>query len=283
MSKISTVGIFAPSSALKPGEDEFLEAGIKLLSDWGLKVIRADNLYDREELFDGAGMWLAGSPQTRIDNLLKLWSNPNIDVLIAQRGGYGAIQIISDLDYNYLAKNPKPIIGYSDITTLFIALTQKAYRQKRHQLYHAPMVIELTRLQNAEITAYIKLLSQIDPELYRQGFLDLGPDFNGTRSQVNGGNLTLISSLIGTEFQLKTDSQILFLEDCKEDAYKLDRMSHQLELAGYFDKIEELWLGEGLEAEFNIQYFQALAQKKSFRLKLNTPNGHKSKMPIILN
>ena len=283
MSKISSIGIFALSSALKPGEDVFFESAVKQLSDWGLKVFRADNLYHREELFTGAGMWLAGSASERTENFLKLWSNPQVDLMISLRGGYGCAETLDLMDFEYFTKNPKPIIGYSDLTNLIIALSQKSYTNKRHQLFHAPMIIELTRLDSEQISAYIKLLSSVDPDLYRAGHLDLGPAFNGTHKKILGGNLSLINSLIGTEFQLSTKPEILFLEECYEEAYKVDRYARQLERAGYFDNISELWLGEGLETLYNLQYFEKLSSQKSFLLRHSVPHGHKTKFPLVLN
>ena len=261
----------------------FFETAVKQLSDWGLKVFRADNLYHREELFTGAGMWLAGSASERAENFLKLWSNPQVDLMISLRGGYGCAETLDLMDFGYFTKNPKPIIGYSDLTNLFIALAQKSYAHNRHQLFHAPMIVELTRLDSEQISAYIKLLSSIDPGLYRSGHLDLGPAFNGTPKKILGGNLSLINSLIGTEFQLSKNLEILFLEECHEDAYKVDRYIRQLERAGYFDNISELWLGEGLEATYNLNYLENLSSQKSFLLRSSVPNGHKIKFPLVLN
>ncbi len=277
MSQISCIGIIAPAASLKEGEEENLAQGIKFLEELGLKVKQADNLYDREELFPGAGTWLPGNAERRIESMMKLWSDSSVHALLSMRGGYGCIQLLDKLDYNYISKQPKPVLGYSDLTALFCALYTQAYKSKL-ELFHTPMLLELAKLNARSSTSFINMLSSIDYEAYRDY------DFNiNTEKKILGGNLTIISSLVGTKFLPDFKGATLFLEDCKEQAYKLDRMFYQLEMAGVFNGIKKLCLGIPLEAEYNIAHLETLAKKHGFILKTNIEVGHgETKLSIAL-
>jgi muramoyltetrapeptide carboxypeptidase len=218
--------------------------------------------------------------------MMKLWSNSRVDALFSLRGGYGCVQLLADLDYAYLASKPKPIIGYSDLTVLFLALAKKSYAQfasKRYQFFHAPMLCELSRLDEQALKSFTNLLEQIDPDLYREGLLILPADKAHPAHRVMGGNLSLVASLIGTDYEMTKDNQVIFLEDCKEEAYKIDRYLRQLNMAGYFDAIKELWLGAAHETSYNYPYLENLARQKSFVLRRDLAYGHKGKHSLVLN
>jgi muramoyltetrapeptide carboxypeptidase len=278
MSRISCIGIIAPAASLKEGEEERLLEGVKFLEELGLKVKRADNLYDREELFPGAGTYLPGNAERRIESMMKLWSDTSVHALLAMRGGYGCIQLLDKLDYNYMAKQAKPIFGYSDLTALFCAIYTQAYKSKL-ELFHTPMLLELTKLNARSRDSFVNMLSSIDYEAYG----DYDFRINSAENKILGGNLSLISSLVGTKYLPEFKGSKLFLEDCKEDAYKLDRMFHQLDLAGILNGIKELWLGLPLETAYNIAHLQSLAAKHSFILKTNLEMGHgETKLSLAL-
>lgn len=278
MSRISCIGIIAPAASLKEGEEETLHQGIKFLEELGLKVKRADNLYDREELFPGAGTWLPGNAERRIESMMKLWSDPSVHALLAMRGGYGCLHLLDKLDYNYMGKQAKPVFGYSDLTALFCAVYTQAYKSKL-ELFHTPMLVELSKLNTRSRESFINMLSSVDYEAYG----DYNFRINSAENKILGGNLTLISSLVGTEYVPDFRASILFLEDCKEEAYTIDRMFYQLDLAGVFNGIRELWLGIPLEAEYNMTHLESLSNKHSFKLKANLELGHaETKLSLAL-
>lgn len=278
MSRISCIGIIAPAASLKDGEEERLLEGIKFLEELGLKVKRADNLYDREELFPGAGTYLPGNAERRIESMMELWSDSSVHALLAMRGGYGCIHLLDKLDYNYMAKHPKPILGYSDLTALFCAIYTQAYKS-RLELFHTPTLLELTKLNTRSRDSFINMLSGINYEAYHNYDWRMNP----VENKILGGNLSLISSLVGTKYLPDFRGSILFLEDCKEEAYKLDRMFYQLDLAGVLNGIRELWLGIPLEAEYNMSHLESLAKKHSFKLKTDLEIGHgETKLSLAL-
>lgn len=276
MAKISSIGIIAPAAAIKEGEEDRFHQGIKFLEDLGLKVKTATNVFAREELFPGAGTFLPGKSEERIAAMMQLWSDSSVDALLAMRGGYGCIQLLDKLDYSYISRNPKPVLGYSDLTALFAALYTQAYKQKL-ELFHTPMLLELTNLDQESKLSFLNMLQAIDPLAYKSY------KFKLSKQKILGGNLSLIASLVGTKYLPKFKNAILFLEDCKDEAYKIERMFYQLAYAGILSQIKELHLGIPLETEYNYQLIEGFAVKYKFKLVKNLAIGHgATKLSIAL-
>ena len=271
MPKISTVGIIAPASSIKEGELEYLDAGVQYLESLGLKVIKANNLYQAEELCRGSETFFPGSKEKRIESMMQLWSNTQVDVLLSMRGGYGCVHLLDSLDYDYIGKNPKPVLGYSDLTALFSALYTQAYSQKL-PLYHSPMLMELSRLKEDEKQSFNQLLSVIDPEAYRD--YNIAP----REEKILGGNLSVLSGLVGSKYLYDFKDSAMFLEDCQEPAYKIERMLYQLKLAEAFDGVRKIILGESDEAQFNLAFFDEL----KIPYETSKPYGHKVKCSLVL-
>ena len=120
-----TVGVFALSNAVTQSD---LANGIAKLKSWGLVVVEASNLYNKDGRY-------AGTMSERIDGFQKLIDNPNIKALIAARGGYGVAQVLSYIDFSPMKSHPKWIVGYSDVTGMHIALNNMGY-----ETIHGPMV-----------------------------------------------------------------------------------------------------------------------------------------------
>ncbi len=267
MASIQTIGIFAPASAIKEGEELLVKQAITMLEDWGLKVICADNIFEQEELFTGSGSYVPGSVSRRIDSMMKLWAS--VDVLLALRGGYGCIQLLDQLDYKWMQSNPRPLLGYSDLTALFCGVYTQAYQKLNLQLFHTPMLCDLMKIDRDSLSSFTKLLQAIDIDAYKRG------DFRmGTASKIAGGNLSLLAALIGTEYLPSFKDNILFIEDCKEPGYKIQRMLQQLRLARVFEGIKELWLGTALETIYDLELLKDLSKEFNFALITGKPVGH---------
>lgn len=271
MTRISTIGIIAPAASIKEGEMEFFDAGIKYLESLGLKVIKANNLYDADELCPGAETFLPGSAQKRLESMMQLWSDPKVDLLLSMRGGYGCVQLLDAIDYSYIAKNPKAVLGYSDLTALFSALYTQAYKTKL-ALFHTPMLMELTRLDQAALGSFENILSSIDPDAYRDYKVP------ARQEKILGGNLSVLCGLVGTKYLYDFKGSVMFLEDCQEPAYKIERMLYQLKLSGVFDGVKKLLIGESADALFNPGFLDDL----KIPYETNMPYGHKIKCSLVL-
>lgn len=234
LQKGDTIGLTAPAG---PAKADKLEAAIHVIKDMGFKVEVGQTCYVNY------GGYLAGPPELRARELNAMFANSSISAIFCLRGGYGSPQLLHMLDYDLIYRNPKIFVGYSDITALHIALQQKS----KLATIHGPM--PATDLIDADEYTISNLLNAImHPRplgmLKNPDHEDIGclvPGF--AQGVLTGGNLTLISSLLGTPYEIDTKGKILFLEDIAEEPYKIDRMLTQLTLAGKFSDVAGIILG----------------------------------------
>ncbi len=234
-----TVGLITPSSYVSDPDE--LEFAARVVRFFDLRLKTGKNVGQR------AG-YLAGSVAQRVSDLHDMFRDPEVKAIFAVRGGYGAAQLLDRLDYELIRHNPKIFLGYSDITALHLAI------QKRAGLvtFHGPVAI--THLSPWSQNGLRKALFEAQPI----GLVTNPPDSNSlrpahtmrtvrsgkARGQLAGGNLTLISTTLGTPFEIETRGRILLLEDVEEDIYRIDRMLTHLRLAGKLDGVAGIVFGE---------------------------------------
>lgn len=238
-----TVALISPASRSPDKKDIALAK--ERLEKLGLKVTLGKYVNARDGYF-------AGSDQQRADDVNHMFSNPNIKAIFAVRGGWGCARILKHLDFDIIANNPKILVGFSDITTLLIAIN------KRTGLitFHGPMAA----LPCPAFTVdYLKkVLFNAEAAVFRNP--------NNTKSNVNidliqtsnsievinpgiatgkliGGNLTILMSLIGTPYAPEWDNKILFVEEVNEPIYRIDRMLEQLQQADVLNKLQGFIFG----------------------------------------
>ncbi|MBL8223570.1 MAG: LD-carboxypeptidase, partial [Bryobacterales bacterium] len=170
-----------------------------------------------------------------------MFSDPEVKAVFAIRGGFGAAHLLDKIDYGLIARNPKIFIGYSDITALHLAFHRKAGLVT----FHGPVV--LSRFSNYTQDHFRRALFDAKP----LGTLTNPPDSDPLRPShtlrtvrpgkarglLTGGNLTLISTTLGSPYDIETKGRILFIEDVDEQPYSMDRMLTHLKLAGKFDGV----------------------------------------------
>jgi muramoyltetrapeptide carboxypeptidase len=192
--------------------------------------------------------YLGGSIEERIADLHEMFGARDIDGVFAIRGGYGSAQLLDGIDYDLIRRNPKVFLGYSDITALHVAIHQRTGLVT----FHGP--VTLSRFSEYTQKHFRKALFETDPV----GPVTNPPDSDplrpahtlrtirpGTaRGRLTGGNLTLISTTMGTPYEIETKGRILFLEDVGEQPYSVDRMLTQLRLAGKLQQAEGIVFGE---------------------------------------
>ncbi|MEJ2471684.1 MAG: LD-carboxypeptidase [Desulfuromonadales bacterium] len=220
------VFLFSPSSLIKTKRD--FTSGIKQLNSLGLNVVNPDF---PETL---------PSPQEKARQINLAFADPEIDLLMAIRGGYGAMKTLPFIDFDLIGRHPKIIAGFSDLS----ALLNPIYERTGMTTLHAPMVINLgdatpfTRksLMNA-LQGYpeVNLLKRARCKVYQPG----------TASGIlKGGNLITLTALIDTDWEIETAGTILFLEDVDELRHEVDRYLTQWLLAGKFSGVKALILGD---------------------------------------
>ncbi len=199
--------------------------------------------------------YLAGTDDQRIADLNGFLQNPGIDAVWCIRGGYGALRILDRVDYEAIAKRPKVLIGFSDITALLNAVTRIAGVVTYHgPVARAPMP-EFTRRHFERVLASAGAPGRLDrlpapanvlvPQEHRIVTLSGGT----AEGPLAGGNLSLLHCLIGTQYFPNLDGAILFLEDVGEDLYNVDRMLAHLRLVGALKNLAAAVIGRFTELD----------------------------------
>ncbi|MBB6450496.1 muramoyltetrapeptide carboxypeptidase [Geomicrobium halophilum] len=229
-----TIGLAMPASPVKM---ETLQKAISTLENLGFHIQFARRFNKNNKNF------LAGSINSRVEELHTLFVDPEVDGILCLRGGYGTPALLPYLDYSLIARHAKLLIGYSDITALHIALQQKS----KMITLHGPMAA--SDLIDAPSFTTQHFLHSLTAERWPQRLMN-PPRFpiktlvHGTASGIlTGGNLTVIAGLMGTPFEIDTRGKVLFLEDVDEEPYQIDRALTQLSLAGKLDDAAAFILG----------------------------------------
>jgi muramoyltetrapeptide carboxypeptidase len=179
--------------------------------------------------------YLAGSDERRLTELASALADPGAHAVFCARGGYGMTRLLPALEGIPLPA--KPVIGFSDIT----ALHQMLQRQRLVSI-HGPVLTQLPRLDAATHSRLFELLESAAPAAPLTG---LSTYVDGTaEGPLVGGNLSVLTRLLGTPFLAPLEGAILLLEDVGERPYRLDRMWTHLALAGVFRQIRGIVLGE---------------------------------------
>ncbi len=208
---------------------EELSPAINTLESWGLEVVLAENLFEEDNQF-------AGAVKQRTTDLQSMINNDKIKAILCARGGYGTVQIIDNIDFTNLKKNPKWIVGYSDVTVLHSHL---------HNLGVASM--HATMPKNFA-TNTKDALESLKKSLFREEtIVEYDPHpFNKKgriEAEIVGGNLSILYSLLGSDSDIDTDGKILFMEDLDEYLYHIDRMIMNLKRNGKFENLKALIVG----------------------------------------
>ena len=192
----------------------------------------------REDIFGRAGSF-AGDDERRAAELNGWIRDPEVKAILCARGGWGCARIADRLDYRALARRPKAIAGFSDLTTLLLAVTQRA----GVVAFHGPMVASAAKEPGGlcELARLLALLAGDAAPLVHRGLRALRP--GRARAPLTGGNLSLLANAAGTPFALEARGRILFVEDVNEPLYRVDRAVRQLMLAGVFRGVAGVVLG----------------------------------------
>ncbi len=247
------IALIAPSS---PVDENKLMQAIDSVKFLGLKPV----------LFPSATMthgYLSGPDAVRAADINNAFANPDIDGIFCLRGGYGVTRILNFIDYKMISKNPKLLLGYSDITGLHVALNQLS------SLFtlHSPMPsrgwssLDPITLQSLTDNLFSTLPSGFAPNIEGEPMETINP---GTAvGPITGGNLSLLFATLGSPYEIDTKNKILFIEEVEEKNYRVDRGLTSLALAGKFDDCKGIILGTwadcgdpDLEQEKNLTLHQ---------------------------
>lgn len=274
------VGIAASSTLI---DAKIFAAGLERFARWQLPVCFDERIHERFRSF-------AGNDENRAASLLSLLRERNIGTIWCARGGYGATRILSRLDKagapNLLRRDPKLLVGFSDVTALHLYF----YKAAGLPSLHAPMPAtpswqklpaRVDRILQQTLTGSLPIGRKSHSKDWNTKFLGRNRKAEGV---ILGGNLSLIVNLIGTPWQPDLRGALLFLEDCAEAPYRVDRMLAHLENAGMLKEIRGVLLGD-FEADVvyrepgEKKYWKEIFRERFSRVPvlMNLPVGHGKK------
>ena len=230
------LGIVAPGSYIS---EEELQDSIKNLNQLGFETTHSEKILLQSGYF-------AGSDKDRADDLMEKFLDKSVKGIVCARGGYGCSRILPMLDYDVIRSNPKILIGYSDITALLYGIYQKSGLITFHgpvgtSSFNDYSVDNFKRvLMNPERSKTFKnSTSGEDENVYGVTSIVKGKG----KGRLVGGNLSIMVSLIGTEYDVDYSGKIIFIEEVGEEPYRVDRMLTQLIQSGKFDHAAGIMMG----------------------------------------
>ncbi len=252
LKKGDTIGIIAPAGFMPLDK---METCIDTLNDWGYHVNTGSTTQSNSQTY------FSGSDAERLEDLQKMLDDNNIKAVFCARGGYGISRIIDQVNFSKFKKQPKWIIGYSDITVLHSHI----YSKYKIASLHAPMA---AAFNDSEFNNQYILSLKDALEGKKAQYECLPQDFNHSgkcSGELVGGNLSLLVHLAGTESDINTKNKILFLEDIAEYLYNIDRMFLQLKRSGKLKKLAGLVIGgftdcKDTERPFGLSVYEIIAE-----------------------
>lgn len=232
-----TIGLVAPASA--PPDPKAVDRAAEALEKYGFKPKLAKNVRARLG-------FLAGTDRERAADLMAMFADKKVKGIFCLRGGYGASRLLNRLDFEVIQRHPKILAGYSDITSLHLALMKNAGLVS----FHAPMwngALADPNVPNFTRQSFLRTVTAAKPagsicdgyaektvSVLRHGVVE---------APLLGGNVSLICASLGTPFASSFKGKILFFEDVSEIPYRLDRLLTQLWNAGVFSEVAGVAVG----------------------------------------
>ena len=235
-----TVGLINPAGVTYETVD--IQIARETLAALGLKTMLGAHALDRYG-------YLAGKDADRAADVNSMFENSDVQAIMAIRGGWGCSRILTFLDYDRIRTHPKILVGYSDITALLLAVSARAGLVT----FHGPVA---TSTWNAFSVDYVRRILFDGEAVTMQNpgrsestlaqTKDRVETVTGgkARGRLFGGNLSVLTGIIGSDYLPDWKDAILFVEDDGEDIYRIDRMITQLKLAGVLSKISGFVFGK---------------------------------------
>lgn len=228
-----TIAISSPAGAVWDAAQ--VETFSTILKGFGFKVVLGKTLTQKFG-------YLAGSDELRATELNGFFGDPNIKGIFCMKGGWGCARILDRLDFNLMKQHPKVLIGFSDITTLLVAIRAKTGLVT----FHGPVGNSGWNAWTSQCFRSVVMnageLPVFSNPAGEEPFVTINP--GKASGELVGGNLTVLTSLMGSSYLPDWKGKILFLEEVKEEPYSIDRMLMQLKLCGVLDVISGFVFGK---------------------------------------
>jgi muramoyltetrapeptide carboxypeptidase len=237
-----TIAIVSPASPSLTAT--YLEQGIKTFEQMGYRVVVEQHVHNRHLLF-------AGDEKARVSDIHAAFQDKSVKAIICTRGGCGTAQILPHIDYSLIAKNPKILVGYSDITALQAAIFNKTGLVS----FYGPMMASDfgKSLGHYKVKNFFKILSETQQTIELKNppskkILTLNP--GKAEGQLAGGCLSVVAASLGTRYEIDTKGKILFFEDIDEQPHRIDRYLTQLIQSGKLQQAKGIIFGPFPKCEY---------------------------------
>lgn len=282
--KYKNIGVIFPSSYSPP---DLIAKTFSVFKNKGFNIITARDSFKNINGF-------AGSDKERINEIHSIYSNPNVDIVIAFAGGVGLSRIVDDIDYSIIKKSGKFLLGYSDLTLLHNAIIKNTDLIS----YHSPMLEWASRDnvdKNSQEYFFDFLNGEINLSLQNELFKDIkilkGTNIDKISAKTIGGNLEALVSSIGTKNDFDTKDKIFLIENVGNKITMVHEMLYHLKRSRKFDNIKALLIGGMNYIELEDGFYSNVEniildmfQDKNFPIISNLPFGHdKQKIIMPLN
>ncbi len=232
-----TIGVISPASPSEKKSE--VVRGVETLESMGYKVVLSKNLNKSKG-------FVAGTESERADDLNEMFRRDDVDAVFVTQGGYGSAQLVRHMDFDMIAGNPKIFTGFSDITSLHMAIMKFS----KVVTFHGP---GLSRFNSEDLTDYTKEaffkavaetdpVGEIKPANPKKWINRINP--GAVEGIITGGNLSLICATLGTPFEIDTKGKILFFEDLDTEPWIFDHMLSHLRNAGKLEQAAGIVVGE---------------------------------------
>ena len=270
LKKGSLIGIISPASS--PDDLSTVENGAKYLEKLGYRVEIGKNVGQNFG-------YLAGTDQQRVDDLHYMFKKKDIKAIFCARGGYGTPRLLDKIDYSLIRRNPKILVGYSDITALQMAIMKKTglvtFAGPMLSMDFQSDISEFTEEMFWKILTSNKKYGRISqPDDEKIFELHKGQ----ARGRILGGNLSVFTSLVGTQYFPDLKDRILILEEIGEMPYRIDRLLNQLRLHKAFVHIKGVILGAFIDCNEHDPLKKTLSLGEVISEYLEG-----TKMPVVYN
>ena len=190
------------------------------------------------------------SIQQKVNQIHNAFLNKDVDIILAQRGGYGCIKLLPHIDFGIIKNNTKKFCGFSDLSALLNVIFEKT----KLITYHSPMLINFADTTEFTIKSFLNAIKGFPNKNLLNGAPVEILNHGRAEGILKGGNLVTLTSIIGTQWEINTKDTILFLEEVDEQLYKVDRALTQWILTKKFDGIKALVLGNFRGLKINDVY-----------------------------
>lgn len=265
LKKGDLIYLTAPAKAI---EEEHVAYAKKFFEMEGFNVLVSEHCLGQHNYFSGTDEERTADFQFGLDN-------PEVKAIVCVRGGYGCIRILDRLQWAGFLRNPKWIVGFSDIT-----LFHQRLQRFGIQSIHSTMPLNFKNNSDESLATLLSALKGQSNPITCEHFEE---NKTGTAEGILvGGNLSILYSLLGTDDHIDYSNTILFIEDLAEQLYHIDRMLHAFEKAGIFDRIKGLIVGgmtdlEDTTISFGHTVEQIILHHFKYRkipIAFNFPAGH---------